>query len=213
MNLRFIFIAFSILILFNIESASQKHPQLQYISFDAGLNIAGVRSAMHYDKHEKNFGTNISLSGNYSLSDNRSVVASVSFSQKGAVDPVYPINTNLNYLTVPVSLRWVTGKDPKLFIFAGGYSALLIGANRRGEKFIDGQIVRVRESVSSDLRSFDYGVVFGTGMMVRLYDDFDFIINLNGSAGLARIENHFESKPQNYHFNISLGYVYYIGFR
>jgi hypothetical protein len=213
MNRRFFFIVFPVIILFNIESASQKHPQIQFVSFDAGLNIAGVRSAMHYDRHEKNFGANFSFSGNYSLSDDISVVASVSFSQKGAVDPVYPINTNLNYFAVPFSLRWVTGKDPKLFFFAGGYSALLIGANRRGEMFIDGQVMRVRESVSSDLRSFDYGIVFGTGMMIRLYDDFDFVINLSGSAGFARIENRYDSKPKNYHFNISLGYVYYIGFR
>ena len=209
------FISAALLVLFMpfFAAECQKHPQLRYIGIDAGFNMAGIRQASQYDRHEKNTGANINLSSNYSFSDSKSIGASLSFEQKGAVDHIYDVKTNLNYFTLPLYVKWVTGKEPRFFLTAGGYTALLVSANKRGEQLLDGQTVTVNENVSGNFRSFDYGLLIGTGMMVRLYDDFDFMVSMRGSAGLFKIEDQPGHRPKNYHVNISIGYIYYIGFR
>lgn len=197
----------------SLNAGDGKHPQLRYISFDAGLNISGISSSLNYDSHRKNFGASVNLSGNFSFTDSWSVEAALAFEQKGAVDNIYDINTNLNYLALPVYMKWITGKDPRLFIITGFYGSWLINAIKRGKQYAGGEVTRVNENVSSDFYEYDYGIILGTGMMVRLYDDFDFILSLRGSAGLPGIVRQTGLKSRNYHFNISLGYVYYIGFR
>jgi hypothetical protein len=197
----------------NFNAEAQKHPQLRYLSADAGFNISGIRSAFHYDKHVKNFGANISIAGNYSFSDFKSAGVALSFEQKGASDNVHDVNTNLNYLSLPVYFKWAAGKDPVIFFTTGVYAGWLINANKRGELFVDGKTNRVSENITSGFRSLDGGLIIGTGIMVRLYDDFDFMITVRGSLGLLKIENFPGHNPKNYHINIGLGYIYYIGFR
>ncbi len=213
MIIRIFCTALSLIFLNCINVEGQKHPRFRYLYLDAGLNIAGVHSGSRFDRHKKNFGTNISLSGNYSFCETRSIGASLAFEQKGAVDNVFDINTNLNYLSLPIYFQWVTGKDPRLFITTGAYTAWLVNATRRGEYVDGGQTVKVNDNVTTDFRPLDFGLLFGFGMMVRLYDDFDFTVTFRGSAGLSNILIHATDNPKNYHFNISLGYIYYIGFR
>ncbi len=209
-------ITFTLIFLFLLavaESLAQKHPQLQYISLEAGLNMSGIRSAGHYDNHAKNLGTRVSFSAGYSFCDFKSLGASLSFDQKGASDPIHRIVTNLNYLTIPVYFRLATGKDPKLFIAAGGYFSNLISASRKGEVLVEGNTIPVNNRITSEFNRFDAGVTANGGMILRLYDDFDFMISAGISSGLMRIEDIPESRPKNYRLNISAGYIYYIGFR
>jgi len=213
MILRIFYASLSLILLNCTNAEGQKHPQFRYLSIDAGLNMAGVHSGSQFDRHKKNFGANIGLSGNYSFCETRSIGASLAFEQKGAVDNVFDINTNLNYLSLPLYIQWITGKDPRLFFITGAYTAWLINANRRGEYRDGGEPVYVNDNVSADFRPLDYGLVLGAGMMVRLYDDFDFTVAVRGSAGLSNIATRSGDNPKNYHFNISLGYIYYIGFR
>ncbi len=207
------FVAFPLFLLNCLSAEGQNNPQFRYLSLDAGLNIAGVHSDSQFDRHKKNFGANVSLSGNYYFCESRSLGASLAFEQKGATDNVFDVNTNLNYLSLPVYFQWTTGKDPRFFINTGAYTAWLVNATRRGDYQDGGQTVNVNDNVKADFRSFDYGLVLGFGIMVRLYDDFDFKVTIRGSAGLSNIAKHSPENPQNYHFNISLGYIYYIGFR
>lgn len=207
-----LFLISAAFLIFEAASA-QKHPQFRYISLDAGFNMAGIRSSGDYDKHQKNFGVNISLSGNYSFSELNSLGAGLIFDQKGAVDNVYDIHTNLNYLTLPVYSKWVIGKDPGMFITAGIYAAWLLNAGMRGEQVVNGQIIHIKENVTDNFRHFDAGLALSAGMMVRLYDDFDFLVTIRGTSGMLKIESSSGYRPRNYHINISLGYIYYIGNR
>lgn len=214
MSLRLIYTLILLLLFFRTDMAGQKHPQFRYISADAGINMAGIHSDSRYDRHKKNFGVSFGIGGNYSFSEVKSIGASISLDQKGGVDPVHDLNTNLNYITLPVYMKWIKGKDPRLFLTAGGYAAWLLNANIKGTRHLSGQHTTINESVLDNFRRFDYGIILETGMMVRLYDDFDFKITVGGSAGLSSISSTAESeKPMNYHFNIRIGYIYYIGFR
>lgn len=209
-----IVIALSIIILFSAQHvAAGKHPQFRYISLDAGLNMAGIRSSDRYDSHAKNFGPALRISGNYSFSDFRSVGASLAFEYKGAVDPVHDIKTNLGYMTLPVYFKLVTGMDPRLFFVSGVYASKLLFAGRRGEQFIDGQRTVVNEKVTQEFRSFDFGLIAGGGIMVKLYEDFDFLVSGSLSAGLMNIAGNSGQRQKNYNITISVGYIYYIGFR
>lgn len=213
MSRSFFYSAFLIFTTFIASAEANKHPQFRFIGLEAGFNMAGIRSANHYDRHEKNTGAGAVFYVNYSLSDHRSFEAALAFDQKGATDPVYDIRTNMNYITLPLSYKIVTGKDPRLYFSAGVYSGWLLSAGRKGEKLVEGSLIPVNENVTANYRSFDYGVIFGAGMAVKLYDDFDFVVGVRTSIGLFNIEEVYGTRPKNYHINISLGYIYYIGFR
>lgn len=214
MSLRLIYTVILVLLLSRADMVGQKHPQFRYISAHAGINMAGIHSDSGYDRYKKNFGASLGVTGNYSFSESKSIGASISLEQKGGVDPVHDLNTNLNYITLPVYMKWAKGKDPRLFLTAGGYVAWLTSANIKGKQHLSGQHSTINESVLDNFRRFDYGIILATGMMVRLYDDFDFKITVGGSAGLSSISSNAGSEdPMNYHFYIRFGYIYYIGFR
>jgi hypothetical protein len=213
MNLRLFYAALIIFQLLIIRLEAQKHPQFRYVSFEAGLNLSGISSSPQFDEHQKNAGFHAGVSGNYSFSDLKSIGASLVFERKGAVDRVHDINTNLNYISLPIYINWVTGKEPRIFFTTGIYVSRLISAQRRGEQNIDGQITSVKEKISDEFRPFDFGVNLGTGLMIRLYDDIDFKVKIGGTAGLMKISNMPGYSPRNYNFNISLGYIYFMGYR
>ena len=213
MNLKITLSLFSVFFLVAAESLAQKHPQLQYISLDAGLNLSGIRSAGHYDNHARNLGARISLSVNYSLCNSKSVGTSLSFEQKGATDPVHKINTNLNYLTIPVYFKFTAGKDPKFYFMAGSYFSSLVSASRKGDLNINGNTTTVNNKVTAEFNRFDAGLAAGCGIGIKLYDNLDLMISTRISSGLIKIEDIPGERPRNYQINISTGYIYYIGFR
>jgi hypothetical protein len=213
MNLKLFYAVLIIVQLLNIRLEAQKHPQFRYVSFEAGINLSGISSSPQFDEHQKNAGFHAGVSGNYSFSELKSIGASLVFDRKGAVDRVHDINTNLNYISLPLYINWVTGKEPRLFFTTGLYVSRLISAQRRGEQNIDGQITAVNERITDEFRPFDFGINLGTGLMIRLYDDIDFKVNIGGTAGLLKISNMPGYSPRNYNLNISLGYVYLIGYR
>jgi hypothetical protein len=193
---------------------AQKYPQFRHIGLDAGMTLAGIRSTGHYTGNLSNFGARAGLSGNYSFCVRNSVETAIVFEQKGGNDPVYDITTNLNYLTLPVYYKLSSGKDPQLFITAGAYISRLISASRKGTMHANGEALRVNENVTSRFRPFDAGLSAGAGMMVRLYDDFDFIVSAGISRGLLRVFEDFPGdNPGNLNIHLSAGYIYYIGFR
>ncbi|MGF1585433.1 MAG: outer membrane beta-barrel protein [Bacteroidales bacterium] len=213
MNLKLIFTVIIILQALFIHVEAQKHPQFRYVSFEAGMNLSGISSAPQFDEHQKNAGFHAGVSGNYSFSDFKSIGASLVFDRKGAVDRVHNINTNLNYVSIPFHMKWIIGKEPRLFLTTGIYVSRLISAKRRGEQNVDGQISAVDENITDEFSPFDIGINLGTGLMIRLYDDIDFMVNVGGGAGLLKISDMPEYSPRNFNLNLSLGYIYFIGYR
>jgi hypothetical protein len=213
MSRKVIFLIAAIVILVLPGAHAQKHSRFRYIGLDAGMTMAGIRSSADYVSHASNFGARAGLSGNYSLSNSKSAEAALVFEQKGGTDPVFDITTNLNYLTLPVYFKVVAGGDPQLFVTAGVYGSRLISASRKGVGFAEGRPDTVNEKVTARFRTYDYGLMAGGGMMIRLYDDFDFIVTAGVSGGLLKIDDLPGHNPRNYNINISAGYIYYIGLR
>jgi hypothetical protein len=213
MSRKVVFIIAAVLIMVPPGARAQKHPQFRYIGLDAGMTMAGIRSSADYVSHARNFGARVALSGNYSLSSSKSAEAALVFEQKGAADPVFDITTNLNYLTLPVYFKLVAGNDPQLYITAGAYASRLINASRKGGRYVEGRPDIVNEKVTASFRSLDAGLMVGVGMMIRLYEDFDFIVSAGISGGFLKIDDLPGHKPRNYNISISVGYIYYIGYR
>jgi len=207
---QYFLIAFLFSVLIRVDA--QKHPQFQYISFEGGINLAGVIPEGQFGNEIK-LGFFTGVSGNYSLSDVRSIGASLFFDQKGAADKVHDITTSLNYIKVPVYMKWFSGKDPRLYFSAGVYTGWLVSASKKGDQFIDGQHTEINENVTGNFNRFDTGLTAGVGLMIRLYDDLDFMVSAGGSAGLLDIDNNPLETLRNYQVNVSLGYIYYIGYR
>ncbi len=195
------------------EVAGQKHPQFSHIGAGAGLNFAGIRSGEGYDSHDKNIGLNIGIKANYSFSKLLSAGSGISFERKGAVDETFDVNTNISYISLPLYVEWTLTQKPRFFIQTGVYGSYLINAVKKGDMRVGGQNVPVNEDLKEDFRSYDAGIILRGGFKVELNWDFDFFVSVNTSVGLLNISENSESSPKNYHFGITAGYIYYIGFR
>lgn len=140
-----------------------------------------------------------------------------SWSENGAFTHSYAYE-NINYLTLPVTLKLNFGKTVKFFTNTGLYGGVLINAYRvssdntrvPGSELSVSQ-VRTVTDVSSDLRQLDGGVVMGLGISFPLgrFAAFSFeardnlgLVNLNKGSGLYG--NHFYNNNANFIFGLHM---------
>jgi hypothetical protein len=207
---------FVFILLFQISGRygySQKHPQLQTLGIKSGVGLYGIRSGEFYDDFDKNLSFHIAPVLNYSLSDDILICAGVGFELKGAPDSRYNYNTRLSYLVVPVYGKYLFNKTPRFYGLAGIYGGYLLTATRKGEIKLGPNVTPVDENVLSEFRKIDFGIIAGAGYMIRLNIDVDFFVELKANIGLADIEKSQSFRPRNNGYTLSLGYLYYIGFR
>lgn len=212
-----IYIKFIIIILlFQVSGRnlfSQKHPQFQTIGIHAGGGLYGIRSGEFYDDFDKNISLHVAPLINYSLTDDIILCSGIGFELKGAPDKRFSYNTRLSYIVLPFYGKYLFNKAPRFYGLAGIYGGYLLGATKKGEIKIGPDITPVDENVISDFNRFDFGITAGAGYIIRLSLDLDFFVELKTNIGLLSIEKIEGFKPKNYGYSLSIGYLYYIGFR
>lgn len=126
---------------------------------------------------------------------------------------------NLNYLTMPITLKLSFGKAIKFFTNTGVYGGLLINGYRvssdyyrvPGNEIISYSQIRTTTDVSNDIRRLDGGVVMGLGASFPLghYASFTFeardnlgLVNLNKGTGLYG--NNFHNNSANFLFGLNV---------
>lgn len=192
---------------------SQKHPQLQTIGIIAGTGLYGISGGERYDTYDKNVSFHITPLLNYSLSDQVLLCTGLGFELKGAPDKVYDYNTRLSYLIFPVYGKYLFNKSPRFYVLAGIYGGYLLGATQKGSMKLGPDETVINENVISDFKRIDLGITAGAGYMIRLNFDLDFFVELKTNIGVLNIGTIEGFKPKNYGYTLSLGYLYYIGFR
>lgn len=207
----FIFLLFFLISGKNIFS--QKHPQLQTIGIYAGPGLYGINGGEFYDEYDKNISFHITPLVNFSLSDHVLLFTGLGFEMKGAPDKVFDYSTRLNYLILPVYGKYLFNKSPRFYALAGFYGGYLIGATKKGNMKLGPDETVINENVTSDFRKVDLGITAGAGYMLRLNFDLDFFVELKTNFGVLNIGTDEGFKQKNYGYTLSIGYLYYIGFR
>jgi hypothetical protein len=213
---RYTTIIFILLLFFQFSekySFSQKHPQLQTIGINAGPGLYGITGVEFYDEYDKNISFHVTPLVNFSLSDRVLICTGLGYELKGAPDKIFDYNTRLSYLVLPVYGKYLFNKSPRFYALAGIYGGYLIGATKKGSMKLGPDETRINENVISDFRRMDLGLTAGAGYMIRLNFDLDFFVEVKTNIGVLNIGAVDGFKPKNYGYSLSLGYLYYIGFR
>lgn len=192
---------------------SQKYAQFQTIGFQAGAGLYGIRDGEFYHEFDKNISFHFTPLLNYALSEDFVISSGLGFELKGAPDARFNYNTRLNYIVLPVSGKYLFNKSPRFYVMAGIYGAYLLGATKKGEIRLGTVITSVNENVIEEYRRLDFGITAGLGYKIRLNFDLDFFAELKTNIGLLNIGKVDGFRPKNLGYTISIGYLYYIGFR
>jgi hypothetical protein len=132
--------------------------------------------------------------------DNWGISSGVFLLQKG-VDEQYPTssaargvdtsgndNFSLNYIEVPILLKWAFGYgEIRPFVFAGPSFGFLLSASES----TDGTIPPIN-NLKSYLNTVDYSVVFGAGVMERIFKGPAITFDAEYETGFAKV---FSSEP------------------
>lgn len=192
---------------------SQKHPQLQTIGIKIGAGLYGIAGDGFYDEYDKNLSLHFLPLVNFSLADDIHICSALGFEMKGAPDGRFNYNTRLSYLVFPVYGKYLFNKNPRFYFLAGIYGGYLLSAKEKGEMKIGPEVTRLDRNVIEDFKPIDLGITAGAGYMIRLGFDVDFFVELKTNIGLLNISEIEGRKSRNYGYSLSVGYLYYIGFR
>jgi hypothetical protein len=105
---------------------------------------------------------------------------------KGVViaDSSYLVKTNLDYVNIPLYLRFNIGSSSKFYITAGGYYGYLVHANFTGLRL--GEMVK-RVPIRDGLYLHDFGVIAGGGIETPIRQGLGVVLDLKYQLGLKDI--------------------------
>jgi hypothetical protein len=102
---------------------------------------------------------------------------------KGVVigDSTYLVKTNLDYINIPLYLRFNLGRTSKFYFQAGGYYGYLVHANYTG--MLLGDMVK-KVAIRDGLFHHDFGLVAGGGIETPIRQGFGVVLDIKYQYGL-----------------------------
>jgi len=129
----------------------------------------------------------------------------------------FDINSNINYIHIPIVINTIVLKNRKLFVSTGMYFSSLQKANIKGSikgNYIDYFEPTIDENIKTDLYTYDYGLIFGLGSQLNLVKDLNLNLELSYNYGLKIINKNSEYIAgydlKNHFLIFDLGLVYYL---
>jgi hypothetical protein len=116
---------------------------------------------------------------------------------------------NINYISVPIGLRYNVGKKVKIFTEFGGYADLNINTNRQGtlhtylpndNNQIDYKEMPIDERISL---ANSYGIYVGIGIRIPIYN-YELIIRPDFKYGINELYS-YQDDIYNRYFRLSIG--------
>ena len=137
----------------------------------------------------------ISFTGAFNLNKNFLFQTEVGFERKGnkftnnawdnlgviIEDSTYEVKTNMDYITIPLFVKFNLGRSNKFYFQAGGYYGYLLGAKFSGVKF--GEVVE-KESIINGFSLHDYGVIIGGGLETPISREMSLLLDVKYNYGL-----------------------------
>lgn len=99
-------------------------------------------------------------------------------------DSVYDVQTNLDYLVIPLYLKVKLGGANKFYFQAGGYYGYLMKARYSGMRF--GEMLE-KEDVLPGFARHDYGLVFGGGIETPVRRELSLLLDVKYNLGMTDI--------------------------
>jgi hypothetical protein len=105
---------------------------------------------------------------------------------KGVVieDSTYLVKTNLDYINIPLYLKFNLGRTSKFYVQLGGYYGYLVHANYTGLRL--GEMVK-RDPIRDGLYLHDYGIIAGGGIETPIRQGFGVVLDIKYQYGLKNI--------------------------
>jgi hypothetical protein len=129
---------------------------------------------------------------------------------KGVVieDSTYLVKTNLDYINIPLYLRFNMGRSSKFYVQAGGYYGYLVHANFTGLRL--GEMLK-KEPIRDGLNLHDFGIVAGGGIETPIRQGLGVVLDIKYQYGLKDINKNplliGNSKPlKNKGLSLSMGF-------
>lgn len=192
-----------------------------------GILLSTVTGDDAIDQFAKKIGFQIGITGAYYIQPKLSVRGEINYEAKGAKFSNHEMDMNLNYVSVPLYLKFNFTKDPEFYIYGGAYGSYLLSAKTKGtyEKF--DVVESINENIIDNITKYDIGIIGGLGVQGRFNRYTDIFLDLRYTQGFINLDNgsseyryNFNytefwpkqdiSKPKNRSIMITVGFVMYV---
>jgi hypothetical protein len=194
-----VYLSILLLLIVLIGEAQNPHKSPTF-GLKGGVHLSSLHgddAAM--DVHAKLISPQVGLTGAYFFTKRLSVNIEANYEKKGGNFKSYELETNLNYATVPLFVKYAFFKDPQIYIYAGGYASYLLSANTKGQFEIFEVSKEINENIKPNLSAYDFGYLLGFGVQGRYNRRIDIFLDLRYCQGLNNIDN--KTADHRYNFN------------
>lgn len=174
------------------------------VGLRGGAMLTTITGDAAIDEFAKKISPQIGVTGALYFHPMLSIRAELLFEPKGGKFVNHDMNMNLNYVSLPLYLKFNFTKDPEIYIYGGGYASYLITAKTKGTYEIiigeDRIINSIDEDISPNLNRFDVGVLGGLGIQGRFNRSIDLFLDFRYTQGLINLDN--GTAEYRYNFNL-----------
>lgn len=200
------------------------------IGFKGGVLLSTITGDQAIDQYAKKIGPQIGVTGAVYPHPMLSIRAELNYESKGGKFANHDMKMKLNYVTLPIYLKFNFTKDPEIYIYGGGYASYLISAKTEGtyERLED--VESINEDILNHMNPYDVGVIGGLGVQGRYNQWIDIFLDFRYTLGFVNLDNgtaeyryNFNKlylwpeqdldKPKNKAFMLTTGFVVYLNAR
>ena len=187
-----------ILLIFGIGSSVYAQDEAEWpvkgdseIGIILGWNFAQVYgSDIESELLDYSSGLLFGVSYDYYFSDKWSLKAILNYDQKG-FEALGLVNTNFNYLTIPINANWHFCKRKRWYLNFGPYMGFLLSADIEGD------------DIKDERDSTEFGFNTGIGVKIPLGDNLMFFIESSGQTGITSVDS--DESIKNQRGNLAIG--------
>lgn len=174
------------------------------IGIKGGALLSTIQGDKAIDEFAKKISPQIGVTGALYFHPMLSIKAEILYESKGGKFVNHDMKMNLNYVSLPLYLKFNFTIDPEIYIYGGGYASYLLSANTKGTyeiKIGDDDINEpINEDISSYLNNFDVGVVSGLGVQGRFNRSIDLFLDFRYYHGFVNLDNGTAEYRYNFNF-------------
>ena len=193
------FVVFLVFVILSFICKAQNPYSSPTYGLKGGFHLSSLHGDDAMDTHGKLISPQLGITGALFFSPRFSVNAEANYEKKGGKFNSYEIQTNLNYVAVPIFIKYAFLKDPQIYIYGGGYASYLLSANTKGQFEIFEISKEINENIKKNLSAFDFGFIAGFGVQGRFNRSADIFLDLRYCQGLYNIDN--KTADHRYNFN------------
>lgn len=173
------------------------------IGIKGGILLSTINGDAAINPYVKNISPQLGITGAFYFNPQFSVRGELNYELKGGIFDNHDMKTSLNYVSLPIYLKFNFTKDPEIYIYGGAYVSYLLAAKTKGTYEINIGDDHISESINEDilanLNKIDVGIVLGLGVQGRLNHRTDIFLDFRYTKGFMSLDN--GTAEYRYNFN------------